>query len=281
MYDAAIGWVRDWPALGAVLKPGAHVACLGGLDDALLARAVGLEFRDTVAVVGPGGWFPVMVFRKPLEGTVAENTLEHGVGGLNIEVARVGYASVEDRESNQFRPGRGQGDGNHAADLPHLSSDWGAWSGGRGRWPPNMVLEHAAGCERVGVKRVKGSHDTTGVWGNAGPEVTYGKWADRKGVRQGFTSPDGLETVEAWECAPGCPVRALDEQSGGIGAGNRSPHENPPVYGQYPTRDDGAMRAGVGYSDSGAASRFFPQEDWVGWVLRLICPVGGRVLEVW
>lgn len=48
----------------------------------------------------------------------------------------------------------------------------------------------------------------------------------------GYRDPDGTETVEAWECAPGCPVAALDAQS---------------------TEGD------VTYGDSGGASRFFYQ----------------------
>jgi len=35
-------------------------------------------------------WEPIILARKPLEGTVANNVLEHGVGGLNIEGCRVG-----------------------------------------------------------------------------------------------------------------------------------------------------------------------------------------------
>ena len=30
----------------------------------------------------------------------------------------------------------------------------------------------------------------------------------------GHADPDGTETIPAYECAPGCPVAALDEQSG-------------------------------------------------------------------
>jgi len=35
-------------------------------------------------------WEPILLARKPLEGTVANNVLEYGVGGLNIDACRVG-----------------------------------------------------------------------------------------------------------------------------------------------------------------------------------------------
>lgn len=41
---------------------------------------------------------PIVVARKPLTGTVAANVLEHGVGGLNIDGCRIGYASDADKD---------------------------------------------------------------------------------------------------------------------------------------------------------------------------------------
>src|SRR5699024_10658519 len=40
---------------------------------------------------------PIILARKPLDGTVANNVLAHGVGGLNIDACRVGTG--EDRAS--------------------------------------------------------------------------------------------------------------------------------------------------------------------------------------
>jgi len=36
----------------------------------------------------------------------------------------------------------------------------------------------------------------------------------RPGAWAGHADPDGTETIEVWDCAPDCPVRLLDEQSG-------------------------------------------------------------------
>lgn len=40
---------------------------------------------------------PIVMARKPLQGTVAQNVLEYGVGGLNIDGCRVDFVSEEDR----------------------------------------------------------------------------------------------------------------------------------------------------------------------------------------
>lgn len=75
---------------------------------------------------------PVLLFRKPLSGTVAENVLKHGTGGINIDGCRVGASDGE----NRARPPRTTG-GN--------TGNWKDWSGGEsehhasGRWPANFI----------------------------------------------------------------------------------------------------------------------------------------------
>jgi DNA modification methylase len=46
---------------------------------------------------------PIVMARKPLDGTVAQNVLKHGVGGINIDECRIGDEKVE-----QGRFGRGE-----------------------------------------------------------------------------------------------------------------------------------------------------------------------------
>ena len=49
--------------------------------------------------------------RKPIEGTVTDNVLKHGVGGLNIDECRVGYTSEDDKwkptQARKFGNGAG------------------------------------------------------------------------------------------------------------------------------------------------------------------------------
>lgn len=71
--------------------------------------------------------------RKPLAGTVAENVLAHGTGGINVDGCRVEgtYAPVFGGAT-----GHAYGEKNKVLTEPHPL----------GRWPANLVLSHAETC---------------------------------------------------------------------------------------------------------------------------------------
>lgn len=130
-----------------------------------------------------------------------------------------------------------------------------------GRWPPNTLLTHSPGCERVGERRVAAAsiHGESTATRNAGGAHEAAGGALRAGRVQpvrGYADPDGTELVEAWRCVEGCPVAELDAQSGESESSDR-PRFNAarPV-----TASKGAEAAHVtgGFSDTGTASRFFP-----------------------
>lgn len=79
---------------------------------------------------------PIILARKPLDGTVAANVLAHGVGGLNIDACRV------ETDDDLGSAGRGK--------QTFSNSVFGGVSSGRsnaagGRFPANVLLdEHAA-----------------------------------------------------------------------------------------------------------------------------------------
>ena len=79
---------------------------------------------------------PIILAQKPLDGTVANNVLAHGVGGLNIDACRVGTG--EDRASGG------------TSGAIHVPNAYGVRGGGierptGGRFPANVLLdEHAA-----------------------------------------------------------------------------------------------------------------------------------------
>ena len=107
---------------------------------------------------------PIILARKPLVGTVAQNVLEHGVGGLNIDASRVEstdsqlaekYASVQNappRRNNVF----GEDSRARAGAAPHSG----------GRFPANVLLDEHAAQEmdrQSGVLKT-GSHMTHHVY---------------------------------------------------------------------------------------------------------------------
>lgn len=201
-------------------------------------------------------WEPVVVARKPLEGTVARNVLKYGTGGLNIDACRV-RAAPGDETSNHAR-------GEESAQSKGIYGDATAQDTYQtpgqalGRWPPNVVLVHHPECLRIGTKQAKA---TSGIR-PASAGVDYGRQSSgvTMGAHRGVTGPshaaeDGTEAVAAWECVDGCPVAAIDRQSG-----ERRPGARP------------ARRAGMGFHggaggtageredlDAGGAARFYPQ----------------------
>jgi site-specific DNA-methyltransferase (adenine-specific) len=97
-YEAKSDFARQWQGWGTALKP---------------------------------AWEPIIVARKPLCGTVAENVLTHGTGAINVDGCRVGTEStkrVKEGGSNQF---------------PHEDDTWIPKTvqvgSDAGRWPANLI----------------------------------------------------------------------------------------------------------------------------------------------
>ena len=152
-----------WRECLRVLKPGGHLLAFGGSRTwhrlAVAVEDAGFEIRDNIAwIYGSGfpksldigktlddwqGWGtalkpafePVVVGRKPLVGTVAENVLEWGVGGLNIDGSRIGSRE----NAPQYRPASASGVGNGG--VAYGTRDGQDASYSQGRWPANVILD--------------------------------------------------------------------------------------------------------------------------------------------
>ncbi len=83
-------------------------------------------------------WEPIIVARKPLIGTVAENVLQHGTGALNIDGCRVMIDPVADASQlrtmtrNTRDVGDGWGMSSVHGDVPQVVRP-------DGRWPANVI----------------------------------------------------------------------------------------------------------------------------------------------
>ena len=103
---------------------------------------------------------PAILARKPLEGTVAENVLRWGVGGLNIDGCRYAYGDPAwpgPSEDPGFRNNGAERGHSPTVFLPAKPLD----SHDLGRWPANIYQcpkasrsEREAGCEDLQKKRV-------------------------------------------------------------------------------------------------------------------------------
>ena len=182
-------------------------------------------------------WEPVLLFQKPLEGTYAENVLKWGCGALNIDSCRIGKERISAAET-----GREIVDAFTGEAVVKFKNK-------QGRWPANFLLSHTIFCEKVGEKRVR-SGNATKRGGNfifqKTPQITP------EGAVLGYADPDGLETVEAWDCVPDCPVAMLDEQSGILSRGHAPRRSKGNPFGP----GKGQLQEEI-YFDQGGASRFF------------------------
>ena len=169
--------VELWREALRVAKPGAHLLAFGGsrtyhrmtcaIEDA------GWEVRDCIMWLygsgfpkshnGPWGGTalkpahePIVVARKPLDGTVAANVLAWGTGALNVDGCRVGTEDALLGGANRRPITRERNDG------------WGMRNGGSygrempaGRWPANVIHD--------------GSEEVVGLF----PQTTSGKPMNR------------------------------------------------------------------------------------------------------
>lgn len=210
---------------------------------------------------------PLVVARRPLDGTVAANVQRHGCGALNIDAGRITHATVN---------------GGNLADNPHLrdSHKHGAKAAGEflggfrevtdtpvsrlGRFPASLALVHSEGCELVGTTRVapNGQRRFRTEFNHRGDAMGYGFGSASSFATD--TNPgvdaDGMETCDEWVCVDGCAVAELARQSGerqgmvsarllrgsttGAGVG----------YNSTAKMQDAGV---VGYDDHGTAARFF------------------------
>lgn len=212
-------------------------------------------------------WEPILVFRKPVEGTVARNVLKYGTGALNIEATRVAHASPDDFEKHKAMVERLKAQGGSLGESWKNSSDLAGANDvtEAGRWPANMLLTHADGCRKVGTTTAHGRGHFPSL---RGPSGQFGE--EGKGGLLGATETEERhltnERIDAWECVDGCPAKALDAQSGDRPStltGRADPSESHAHPSTVVDRDKsmfgvGAAQANV-YADSGGASRFYPQ----------------------
>lgn len=87
---------------------------------------------------------PIVIARKPLEGTVAENVLEHGTGAMNIDGCRIPADWKNDPNQRGF--GHGFVSGENEKKYDEESNVYGdgesfGWEPNQGRWPANVIFD--------------------------------------------------------------------------------------------------------------------------------------------
>jgi site-specific DNA-methyltransferase (adenine-specific) len=153
--------VELWRECLRVLKPGGHLLSFGGTRTwhrvAVGIEDAGFEVRDSIAwMYGSGfpkslnlkdewqGWGtalkpafePIVVARKPLIGTVAENVLTHGTGALNIDGSRI------DTQGESWSGNKENAHSDYSAEVfGKFSEQYAKPNHPQGRWPANVILD--------------------------------------------------------------------------------------------------------------------------------------------
>jgi len=145
-----------WRLCWDLLPPGGHLAAFGGTRTfhrmAVAIEDAGFEIRDTLMwLYGTGfpkskkapwegwgtalkpAWEPIILARKPLAGTVAQNVLAHGVGAINVDGCRL--PGGKDVPTSPRRAAQGSAYG----DLSKDPGTGGGFDPNLGRWPANVV----------------------------------------------------------------------------------------------------------------------------------------------
>lgn len=197
---------------------------------------------------------PLVVTRRPLDGTVASNVLAHGCGTLNIDGARIAT-----RESQSGGAYAANGTARHDSDENwRFKRDGGAgeFVQPSGRFPANLALVHDEGCEVVGHAAVKTGMATFKSTETGAEIGSYsGGLRRQEHGEYGFADPNGMETVDEWRCTETCAVAELARQSGVSESKSGKPRK-----ATDPSRVGFGMTAtGQEHDDAGSAARFFYQ----------------------
>lgn len=197
-WDHGVPGPPFWVEALRVLKPGGHLLAFGGTRTfhrlTCAIEDAGFEIRDCLMwLYGTGfpksrnldgewdgwgtalkpAWEPIIMARKPLDGTVAQNVLKHGCGGINVDGCRVGMGG-----GHRFPEGAGDPQAPTVACFgAGLTGQSSEAVEGLGRWPANVVLdEEAAGMLDEQSGESKSGESKSGERGRGGI------WAEGNGV---------------------------------------------------------------------------------------------------
>ncbi|MCO7512373.1 site-specific DNA-methyltransferase [Serratia fonticola] len=189
-WDYQVPTVEQWKECLRVLKPGGHLLAFGGSRTyhrlVVNVEDAGFEIRDQLMWIYGSGFpksknltdehagkgtalkpahEPIVMARKPLEGTVEGNVDQYGTGALNIDLCRV--------PTEEALTGGAGGLLSHVRD--EKSPDAEEWKANQlGRWPANVLHD---GSEDVvqAFPDAKGQQGDLKTTGKARPtRVVYG-----------------------------------------------------------------------------------------------------------
>jgi site-specific DNA-methyltransferase (adenine-specific) len=245
-WDASgIAYSQDlWAECLRVLKPGGHLLAFGGSRTYhRLASAVedaGFEIRDQIMwLYGSGfpkshnlkdereGWGtalkpahePIVVARKPLIGTVANNVLTYGTGALNIEGSRVGTTD---------QPRIGNPEPSDAAQTA-FGEGWqkSGTTPPEGRWPANVIHD---GSDEVLAGFPESKSGKAGIRTSDG--FNNGVYGNGMGIKAGQSNGEYGDSDSAARFFY-CAKASKSERNAGTDGANNHPTVKPLALMRY------------------------------------------------
>lgn len=219
---------------------------------------------------------PITMARKPFKGTVADNVLEHGVGGLNIDESRVGdfvptqpsaltYGRhYEDREEiavpTPTKPGRYPSNVMHDGSQPVVDLFPNKKGAAPALQPITMarkpfkgtvadnVMKHGVGGLNIDASRVPGDYETRDR-DNKGGDSMFGTGAGGGA----FVPTEGRWPANVLHDGSEAVVDEFPSSKASKGTTYGRGFQTAYVNGE----DPGRRIASEGYADEGSAARFF------------------------
>ncbi len=171
---------------------------------------------------------PICMARKPLEGTVANNVLKHGTGGLNIDGSRVGTTGGETHKGGFGSGIYGDSKGVETDNTP------------TGRFPANLIHDGSDEVEAVFPDSKSGSGKATeyekhgGQWGK-GKQIRNADFGDSGSASRFFYTAKASKS-ERNAGLEGFEIKRLEGRD--VGQDERNvpyKNRNTPTANQHPT----------------------------------------------
>lgn len=204
-------------------------------------------------------WEPIIMARKPLEGTVAANLLKHGTGALNIDGARVGAEPTVRRNTAEMGYHGGNLSASYATGSP------------QGRWPANLMHD---GSDEV-VAGFPNAGGGNGLPIHAGAFGQHGRYGKATGATTQSYADSGSAS-RFFYCAK---ASRADREEGCEQLPTRSGAEA--TERQEGTAGLNSPRAGASRTAEAVRNHHptVKPTELMRYLIRLITPPGGTVLD--
>jgi site-specific DNA-methyltransferase (adenine-specific) len=185
---------------------------------------------------------PIVMARKPFKGTVAENVLEWGTGGINVDGCRIGT------DGGTKKVNTDECEDSNGIYCDGLNGGTVSFVDGLGRFPANIIFECI--CDNPKVVADKYDIRTYNDYKN-----TFQSYEENDKEKGKYEIKD-VETTKVIHTDPNCPCYILDKQSG-ITSQGHWPKGKTTGFGEFGGGE--STYEGVGPKDTikGGASRFF------------------------